>query len=57
MRHPSEDRKSADMGGILVAVATKIGVALAEAIIMRVLWELWAAYARHLRTAAAPAAA
>ncbi|WP_265559021.1 hypothetical protein [Streptomyces hygroscopicus] len=45
------------MGGILVTVATKIGAALAEAIIMRVLWELWTAYARRLRTTAAPAAA
>ncbi|MFJ5531095.1 hypothetical protein [Streptomyces sp. NPDC093261] len=42
------------MGEILVAVATKIGLALAEAILMRLAWELWAAYSRR---AAAPAAA
>jgi hypothetical protein len=45
------------MGQILVAVATKIGVALAEAIILRLLCELWASYTRNSRTAAAPAAA
>jgi cytochrome b len=44
------------MGQILVAVATKIGVALAEAIILRLVWQLWAAYGQRLRTAvAAPA--
>lgn len=45
------------MGEILVAVATKIGVALAEAIILRLVGELWAVYLRSLRTASAPAAA
>ena len=45
------------MGQLLVAVATKIGVALAEAIILRLAWELWAAYTRRLHTATAPAAA
>ena len=45
------------MGEILVAVATKIGVAIAEAIILRLAWELWSTYSRNLRTTAAPAAA
>ncbi|MDT0468402.1 hypothetical protein RM764_36340 [Streptomyces sp. DSM 41699] len=45
------------MGEILVAVATKIGLALAETILLRLAWELWAAYGRRVRTAAAPAAA
>lgn len=45
------------MSQILVAVATKIGVALAEAVILRLAWELWAAYSRHLRTVGAPATA
>ncbi|WP_181139183.1 hypothetical protein [Streptomyces sp. Ru72] len=45
------------MGQILVAVATKIGAALAEALILRLVWQLWAAYARHQRTATAPTAA
>lgn len=40
------------MSEILAAVAMKIGVALAEAIILRLAWQLWAAYSRHLRTAA-----
>jgi hypothetical protein len=53
----SEHRKSTDMGQILVAVATKIGAALAEALILRLAWQLWAAYARHQRTVTAPAAA
>ncbi|TFV33667.1 hypothetical protein E4K10_38805 [Streptomyces sp. T1317-0309] len=51
------NRKSTDMGQILVTVATKIGVALAEAILMRLVWELWAAFSRRLHTATAPAAA
>lgn len=50
-----EYRKSADMGQILVAVATKISVALAETIILRLVWQMWAAYGQRLRTAAAPA--
>ncbi|GAA3787667.1 hypothetical protein [Streptomyces chiangmaiensis] len=45
------------MSQILVTVATKIGVALAEAIIMRIVRELWAAYSRYLRTATTPATA
>ncbi|MGW1160174.1 hypothetical protein ACWD5Q_28610 [Streptomyces sp. NPDC002513] len=44
------------MGEILVAVAAKIGLALAETILLRLAWELWAAYSRRVRTAA-PAAA
>ncbi|MFE9098962.1 hypothetical protein [Streptomyces sp. NPDC007264] len=45
------------MSQILVAVATKVGLALAEAVVLRLAWQLWAAYSRHLRTAAAPATA
>ncbi|MEU1595507.1 hypothetical protein ABZ468_22250 [Streptomyces sp. NPDC005708] len=45
------------MGQILAAVAMKIGVAIAEAIVMRLAWELWAACSRYLRTTATPAAA
>ncbi|MEU6097105.1 hypothetical protein [Streptomyces sp. NPDC047079] len=45
------------MGEILVAVAAKIGLALAETIILRLAWQLWAAYSRHLRATAAPATA
>ncbi|MER6130351.1 hypothetical protein ABT173_49035 [Streptomyces sp. NPDC001795] len=45
------------MGQILVAVATKIGIALAEAIILRLVWELWAAFSRYLSPAPAPTAA
>ncbi len=45
------------MGEFLVGVATRIGVALAEAIIMRLMWELWAALSRSLRPTVAPAAA
>ncbi|MEU6370574.1 hypothetical protein ABZ876_33840 [Streptomyces sp. NPDC046931] len=45
------------MGEILVAVATKIGLALAEAIVLRVAWQLWAAYSRHLRATVIPATA
>ncbi|MGW5476175.1 hypothetical protein [Streptomyces sp. NPDC004008] len=45
------------MGEILVAVAAKIGLALAETILLRLAWQLWAAYGRHVHTAAAPAAA
>lgn len=56
--HPAfQHRKSTDMGQILVAVATKIGVALAEAVVLRLAWELWAAYTRRRRTVTAPAAA
>ncbi|MFI6493247.1 hypothetical protein [Streptomyces sp. NPDC050564] len=53
----SQHRKSANMVEILAAVATKIAVALAEAIILRLAWELWAAYSRSLRPAFIPAAA
>ncbi|MET8248509.1 hypothetical protein ABZV31_31410 [Streptomyces sp. NPDC005202] len=47
------------MSEFLVAVAAKIGVAVAEAVILRLAWELWAAVSRSLRaaSAAAPAAA
>lgn len=45
------------MGQILVTVATKIGVALAEAILTRLVRELWAAFARRVDVATAPAAA
>ncbi|MGW7404098.1 hypothetical protein ACWGI9_10205 [Streptomyces sp. NPDC054833] len=37
------------MGEFLVAMATKVAMALAEAIIMRLVWELWAACSRSLR--------
>jgi cytochrome b len=40
---------------ILATLATKIAFALAEAIILRLVWELWAAYSRSLRTAFIPA--
>ncbi|WP_167459007.1 MULTISPECIES: hypothetical protein [Streptomyces] len=45
------------MAEILAAVATKIAVALAEAFIMRLVWQLWSAYSRSVRTVSAPAAA
>ncbi|MFD5792111.1 hypothetical protein ACFWIO_00985 [Streptomyces diastatochromogenes] len=45
------------MAEILAAVATKIVVALLEAIVLRLVWQLWTTYARSLRTAFAPAAA
>ncbi|WP_189186730.1 hypothetical protein [Streptomyces albiflavescens] len=45
------------MAEILAAVATKITVALVEAIVLRLVWQLWSAYSRSLRTAFAPAAA
>ncbi|WP_225829958.1 hypothetical protein [Streptomyces sp. NK08204] len=45
------------MAEILAAVATKIAVAVVEAIVMRLLWQLWSAYAGSARTAWAPAAA
>ncbi|MGW7384405.1 hypothetical protein [Streptomyces sp. NPDC054794] len=45
------------MGEFLVAVATKIAVSLAEAIILRLVWELWAACSRSLRASFVPAAA
>ncbi|MFE9609791.1 hypothetical protein [Streptomyces sp. NPDC006012] len=45
------------MGQILIAVATKVAVALAEAIILRIVWELWAACSRSLRSAARTAGA
>ncbi|GAA3368277.1 hypothetical protein GCM10020367_06000 [Streptomyces sannanensis] len=44
------------MAEILAAVATKIIVALAEAIILRLIRELWAACSRSLRTVFVPAA-
>lgn len=53
----SEDRKSADMGEFLVAMAAKVAMALAEAIIMRLVWELWAACSRSLRMNVVAAAA
>jgi hypothetical protein len=37
------------MGEFLVAMATKVAMALAEAIVMRLVWELWAACSRSLR--------
>jgi hypothetical protein len=49
----SEHRKSADMGEFLVAMAAKV----AEAIIMRLVWELWAACSRSLRMNVVAAAA
>ncbi|MFC3578220.1 hypothetical protein ACFOZ0_34185 [Streptomyces yaanensis] len=45
------------MGEILVAVATKMGIALAEAIILRLVWHVWSVSARTLRTVAVPATA
>jgi hypothetical protein len=41
---------------ILIAVATKVAVALAEAVILRLVWQLWATCARSLRMASVPAA-
>ncbi|MGW7522076.1 hypothetical protein [Streptomyces sp. NPDC054783] len=52
-----QNRKSANMAEILATVAMKIVVALAEAIILRLVWQLWSAYAPTLRRAFAPAAA
>ncbi|MEU0835312.1 hypothetical protein [Streptomyces sp. NPDC005969] len=43
-------RKSATMAEFLAAVAMKIAVALAEAIILRLVWELWATCSRSIRT-------
>ncbi|MFJ7904253.1 hypothetical protein ACIQ6V_27845 [Streptomyces sp. NPDC096198] len=43
------------MGEILVAVAAKIGIAVAETIILRLAWQLWTAYTRHQHTGTAPA--
>lgn len=54
--YPSTE-STTDMGQILVAVATKIGAALAEALVLRLVWQLWAAYARRQGTATVPAAA
>jgi hypothetical protein len=45
------------MGQILVAVATKIGIAVAEAIILRLVWQLWALCMRSLRTVSTSAVA
>ncbi|MFB7497452.1 hypothetical protein ACFC09_22700 [Streptomyces sp. NPDC056161] len=45
------------MGEILITVATKVAVAIAEAIILRVLWDLWAACSRSLRGTARPVGA
>jgi hypothetical protein len=44
------------MAEFLVAVLAKAGAALAEAIILRVLWQLWTAYSRSARTAPVAAA-
>ena len=52
-----ENRKSADMAEILAAVATKIVVALVEALLLRLVWQLWSAYAPTLLRAFAPTAA
>lgn len=52
----SEYRKSANMAEILAAVATKIAVALVEAIVLRLVWQLWSACSQSLRTAFAPVA-
>ncbi|MEV7686119.1 hypothetical protein ACFW1F_29190 [Streptomyces bungoensis] len=45
------------MAEILAAVATKILAGLVEAIALRLLWQLWSAYAPVLRGAFRPAAA
>jgi hypothetical protein len=42
---------------ILAAVATKIAVAVVEALVLRLVWQLWTTYARSLRTAFVTAAA
>lgn len=56
--HPqSENRKSTNMAEILAAVATKILAALVEAIVLRLVWQLWSAYSPYLRKASAPVAA
>ncbi|MGW1024506.1 hypothetical protein ACWD4J_12475 [Streptomyces sp. NPDC002577] len=47
----SEAQKDSTMGAFLVAVLAKVGVAVAEAIILRLLWQLWTTYSHHLRTA------
>ncbi|MGW2182362.1 hypothetical protein ACWCXX_30585 [Streptomyces sp. NPDC001732] len=44
------------MAEFLAALAMKFAVALAEAIILRLVWELWATCSRSIRTAFAPAA-
>ncbi|WP_189308887.1 hypothetical protein [Streptomyces brasiliensis] len=44
------------MAEILAAVATKIAVALVEAIVLRLVWQLWSACSQSLRTAFAPVA-
>ncbi|MEV6840372.1 hypothetical protein AB0N17_38750 [Streptomyces sp. NPDC051133] len=43
------------MAEILAAVATKIVVALVEALVLRLVWQMWSAYAISLRRAFAPA--
>ncbi|MFF4351714.1 hypothetical protein [Streptomyces sp. NPDC001530] len=43
------------MGAILVAAFTKIGIAIAEAIAVRLMWEMWTAYSRSHRMGAAAA--
>ncbi|WP_433448123.1 hypothetical protein ACQPXS_07380 [Streptomyces sp. CA-142005] len=45
------------MAEILAAVATKILAALVEAIVLRLVWQLWSAYSPYLRKASAPVAA
>lgn len=47
----SEYRKSFTMAEFLAAIAMKIAFALAEAIILRLVWELWATCSRSIRTA------
>ncbi len=55
--HPYLYRKPVNMGEILIAVATKAAIALAEAILLRLVWQLYAAFSRSLRTVSVPAVA
>ncbi|MFI9803176.1 hypothetical protein ACIHEJ_02160 [Streptomyces sp. NPDC052301] len=43
------------MAEILAAVATKIVVALVEALVLRLVWQMWSAHAVSLRKAFTPA--
>lgn len=43
------------MSQVLVAALAKLGMALAEAIVTHLMWELWSAFARSRRQATAAA--
>lgn len=45
------------MAEILAAVATKIVGALVEALVLRLLWQMWSAYSPSLLRVVRPAAA